>query len=157
MRERARLAFFDVRKLFDQDGFPVPLDQMDDDTAAAIVGVDVQEHFAGDGADRVLTGFVKKYRLANKDASLASLEKHLGLNEKAIRFQLPKIGTPDDCTKAQAAVLNAVAAGEMLPGEGKVLSDLIDAQRRAYETSDIAKRIAAIEDAMKGSTHERAQ
>lgn len=151
LRERARLAFFDVRNLFDKDGFPVPLHQLDDDTAAAVIGVDVQEQFADDGNERVLTGFVKKYRFAGKDASLAALEKRLGLTEKAIAYPLPKIASAEDCAKAQAAVLSAVAAGELLPTEGRVLSDLIEAQRRAYETNDIAKRIAAIEDALKGS------
>lgn len=145
LRERARLAFFDVRKLFDNDGFPIPLHQMDDDTAGAIVGVDVMEQFAGDGDERVLTGFVKKYRLATKDSSLAALEKYLGLNEKAIRYPLPKISTPEDCTRAQSAVLNAMAGGEILPSEAKALSDLIDAQRRAFETHDLAKRVIALE------------
>jgi hypothetical protein len=63
------------------------------------------------------------------------------VRESPIRVTIPKITGPEDCTKAQAAVLNAVAAGEMLPGEGQVLSGLIDAQRRAYETSTLAKEM----------------
>ncbi len=71
------------------------------------------------------------------------------IKEEAIQVTIPKITGLDDCTKAQAAVLNAVAAGEMLPSEGQVLSGLIDAQRRAYETSELAKRLMVIEEQLK--------
>lgn len=71
------------------------------------------------------------------------------IREEPIHVTVPKITGPDDCVKAAAAVLNAVAAGEMLPGEGQVLSGLIDAQRRAYETSDYAKRLLALEEQLK--------
>lgn len=67
------------------------------------------------------------------------------IREEPIHVTVPKITGPDDCVKAQAAVLNAVAAGQMLPGEGQVLSGLIDAQRRAYETSHLAKQLADIQ------------
>ncbi len=78
------------------------------------------------------------------------------VKEEAIEVTLPKIACAEDCTNAQAAVLNAVAEGEMLPGVGKLMSDLIDAQRRAYETNDLAKRMAAVEEALeKGTPHER--
>lgn len=66
------------------------------------------------------------------------------MKEEPIHVTVPKITGPDDCVKAQAAVLNAVAAGQMLPGEGQVLSGLIDAQRRAYETTAMAKEMQDI-------------
>lgn len=67
------------------------------------------------------------------------------LREDPIHVTIPKITSADDCTKAQAAVLNAVAAGDMLPGEGQVLSGLINAQRLAYETTHLAKQLADIQ------------
>ena len=39
LKERARLAFYDPRKLFDSDGKPIPIHLLDDDTAAALAGV----------------------------------------------------------------------------------------------------------------------
>ena len=65
--------------------------------------------------------------------------------EDPVSVKLPKIAGAEDCTKAQAAVLNAVAAGEMLPGEGQAVSALIENQRRAYETTELSKRLEAIE------------
>lgn len=121
IKERARLAFFDPRKLFDAEGRPIPIHLLDEDTAAAIVGVDVLQ-VAGD-KDGVAV--VKKYRLAGKDVSLAALEKHLGLNEKPVKFKLPSVGDPDSCGAAQDVILAAVAAGELLPSEGEALSRLV--------------------------------
>lgn len=82
LKERARLAFFDPRKLFDANGSPLPINELDDDTAAALAGMDVLEEFSGSGADRVLTGYTKKYKLVDKGASLTALEKIKGMYEK---------------------------------------------------------------------------
>ena len=70
------------------------------------------------------------------------------LREEPIHLTIPKITSADDCTRAQAAVVNAVACGELMPSEGQVMSGLIEAQRRAYETTDLAKRLQVIEDAL---------
>lgn len=79
LREYAKLGFFDPRKLFNGDGSPVPIQDLDDDTAAAIAGLDVLEVYEGTGADRVFTGYIKKYKIANKIGALDSMAKHLGL------------------------------------------------------------------------------
>ena len=149
LRERSRLAFFDPRKLFNKDGSPIPLQDLDDDTAAAVAGMDVLEEFAGSGENRVFIGYTKKYKLASKDPSLAALEKYFGLNEKAIRCPLPLIETPADCAKAQASIIQAVAAGSILPSEAETLASLIEQQRRSLETSDMAERLATVEALLK--------
>ena len=145
LRERARLAFFDPRKLLDKDGSPIPLQDLDDDTAAAIAGMDVLEEFAGSGENRVFIGYTKKYKLASKDPSLAALEKYFGLSEKPIRCSLPTIEMPADCAKAQASIIQAVASGAILPSEGESLAGLIEQQRRSLETSEFIKRLDELE------------
>jgi phage terminase small subunit len=77
--EYARLAFFDPRKLFCEDGKPKDISELDDDTAAALAGLDMQEVYEGAGQDREFVGYVKKYKLANKLGALDSLGKHLGM------------------------------------------------------------------------------
>ena len=79
LRERARLAFFDPRKLLDKDGAPIPLQDLDDDTAAAIAGMDVLDEFEGSGDARRFIGYTKKYKIADKNVALEKLAKHLGL------------------------------------------------------------------------------
>ncbi|MFM9917854.1 MAG: terminase small subunit, partial [Rhizobacter sp.] len=50
--EIARIAYFDPRKLFGQDGRPLNITELDDDTAAVVAGLDVVEEYAGSGEDR---------------------------------------------------------------------------------------------------------
>lgn len=146
IRERARLAFFDPRKLLDADGNPIPLQDLDDDTAAAIAGLDVATSVSEDGSVKTT---VRKYRLANKEPSLTALEKRLGLDQKPIRFTLPTIGDLSACIKAQEAIIAAVAAGDILASEGEALSRMVENKRRSIETSELETRIAALEHGRK--------
>lgn len=82
LQEAMRLARFDIRKLYREDGSPVPIHELDDDTASAVQAVDIHEEYAGSGADRVFVGYTKKYKVADKNAALEKLFKHFGLYEK---------------------------------------------------------------------------
>jgi phage terminase small subunit len=75
LQEIARLAFFDIRKLVDNTGKPLPLSELDDDTAAAIVGLDV----ANVGNSEMGVGEVLKFKLADKKGALEMAAKHLRL------------------------------------------------------------------------------
>ena len=81
-REIARLAFFDPRKMFTKAGEPIPITELDDDTAAAIAGLEVSEEYAGSGENRVLVGLVKKYKIADKNSALEKAAKILGQYKK---------------------------------------------------------------------------
>lgn len=80
--EASRLALFDPRKLFRDDGSPKPITELDDDTAAALAGLDVVEEWEGSGDGRVFAGYTKKYKIADKNSALEKLFKHHGLYEK---------------------------------------------------------------------------
>lgn len=75
-QEYARLGFFDVRNLYNDDGTPKAISDLDDDTAAAVVGVDT----ATIGNQDVGIGQVLKIRLADKKAALDSICKMFGFN-----------------------------------------------------------------------------
>ena len=79
LREYAKLGFFDPRKLFNADGSPREIADLDDDTAAAIAGLDIAEIYEGTGDSRRFVGYIKKYKIANKIGALDSMAKHLGL------------------------------------------------------------------------------
>ena len=79
LRETAKLAFFDIRKMFDKDGKPLDISMLDDDTAAALVGLDVQDISDKEGN---YVGFIKKYKMADKIKALELLGKHTGAFEK---------------------------------------------------------------------------
>jgi phage terminase small subunit len=79
LQETARIAFFDARKLFRDDGSPKSLHELDDDTAAAISGLDVLEEFENREGERTQVGVIKKYRIADKNNALERAAKLLAL------------------------------------------------------------------------------
>lgn len=78
LKEIARIGYFDPRRMFGPDGRPLAITELDDDTAAVVAGLDVLEEYEGQGQDRVLVGYVKKWKLADKKGALDMLMKHLG-------------------------------------------------------------------------------
>jgi phage terminase small subunit len=78
LKEAMRLAFFDIRKLVDANGNPLRLHELDDDTAAAVMGLDITTIGNAD----VGIGEVRKYKIADKNSALERLFKHLGLFAK---------------------------------------------------------------------------
>ncbi len=58
---------------------------------------------------------------------------------------MPRIETPGDLVRALGAVADAVAGGSITPEEGQAVASVLEAQRRAVETADLAERVAALE------------
>lgn len=77
LKEAARLAFFDIRKLCNASGNPIPIQDLDDDTAAAIQGLELSSEKDGEAFTTV-----RKYKVADKNAALERVFKHLGLFER---------------------------------------------------------------------------
>jgi phage terminase small subunit len=75
LSEIAKLAFFDPRRLFRDDGTLIAITQLDDDTAAAIAGLEV--YVEKDDGEPI--GETKKFKLADKGANLERLGRHLKL------------------------------------------------------------------------------
>jgi phage terminase small subunit len=84
VRELARIGFSDFRKLFNEDGSLKPFKDLDDDTAAAVAGVDVVERAGGmavDGETGVqhVAMYTKKVKLWDKNSALDKIARHLGM------------------------------------------------------------------------------
>jgi len=62
-------------------------------------------------------------------------------------FDLPTIDTAAGIAHAQAAVVAAVAGGELRPSEGEALAGLIELRRRSVETQEFEARLIALESA----------
>lgn len=75
MRELERIAFQDIRPIFDSDGNLKPIHMLDDDTAATIASVDVEVKWQGKGDDMVPVT-TKKVRRVDKMAALNVLARH---------------------------------------------------------------------------------
>lgn len=80
LQELARIAFFDIRKLYNADGTMKRPDQLDDEAAAVLSGLDVVEMTGGDESLPLST---KKAKVFDKTSALTLAMRHLGmLNDK---------------------------------------------------------------------------
>ena len=65
--------------------------------------------------------------------------------DRHITFRLPDIRTAADAVPAAAAILAAVAGGELTPSEANELSGLVANITKAIEITDIDARLRALE------------
>jgi phage terminase small subunit len=79
LQEYGRIAFFDIRKLYTPKGQLKPVNELDDDAAAVLAGIDVDEMFEFSDGKRTQVGITKKLKTWNKNQALDSLGEHLGL------------------------------------------------------------------------------
>jgi phage terminase small subunit len=84
LQELARIAFYDLRKLYREDGSLKPPNEWDDDTAAVVAGIDVVEtkgnaEVGGEEGMRHIPEFVKKAKVFDKNSALTLAMRHLGM------------------------------------------------------------------------------
>lgn len=78
LEEYAKIAFSDIRKYYQVDGGLKNIRELDDDSAAALAGVDVYEERTGQ-EDVEAIGVTKKIKMHDKLRALDALGKHLGM------------------------------------------------------------------------------
>lgn len=80
LAEYAKIGFADVRRLFTDTGSLVPIPEIDDETAAAVASIEIEDLFAGFGEERMQIGYTKKVKFSDKKSALDSICKVLGYN-----------------------------------------------------------------------------
>ena len=65
--------------------------------------------------------------------------------ESAVVLDLPAVEKSSDVVQATAAVLRAMAAGEITPSEAREVAAILELQRRAIDTEDLERRVATLE------------
>jgi len=65
--------------------------------------------------------------------------------DRPVSFTLPVIKTVADVAKASAALLEAVASGELTPSEAAEIAKLLDTHTRTIEAFDLEERLRALE------------
>jgi phage terminase small subunit len=84
LQELARIAFFDLRKLYREDGTLKAMHELDDDAAAVLAGVDVVETqgnaaVGGEEGIKHIAEYVKKVKIPDKVGALSLAMRHLGM------------------------------------------------------------------------------
>lgn len=76
LRALQAIAYFDPRRLTYADGTPRAISDLDDDTACALMGLEINELWGpGEERTREIIGVTKKYRQADRIAALTLLAK----------------------------------------------------------------------------------
>jgi hypothetical protein len=67
---------------------------------------------------------------------------------RSVQFPMPPLKSSTDAGAALAAILEAVSAGEISPDQGAELSRLVESFVRAFEVSELERRMQALEEAV---------
>lgn len=67
------------------------------------------------------------------------------VKDAPISVTLPTVEGAEDAPKAMAAVLDAMANGQITPSEAGAVAGIVEAYRRSVETAELERRIAALE------------
>src|SRR5262245_21723466 len=65
--------------------------------------------------------------------------------DRPVLFELPPVSSAADAAKAAAALLEAVAVGDLTPAEASELGQLLEAYIKALEATEFAERLAQLE------------
>ena len=103
------------------------------------------------GAEEIAASIVEAARSGDLSAARFVLDRLVPpMRERSIDIDLPNTDTVQGVDRAQQAIIEAVARGELLPGEGSVLAGLVEARRKTIETIDLEQRVAALEVEQRG-------
>ena len=100
-----------------------------------------------DGAQKITQAVIEAAQGGDLMAAKIILDRVMPpAKERPVCVDLPDTSTSEGVAAAQNAILQAVAAGELLPGEASTLSAIVEAKRRAIETQELAERITQLEN-----------
>lgn len=84
IKELAKIAFLDIRKLYTENGQLKNVADIDSDTAGAISSLETLEEYEGYRDDREKIGDTQKVKLLDKTKALELLGKHLGMFKEKV-------------------------------------------------------------------------
>ena len=114
IKGHAQIAFADIRNIMDDDGKLLPLNELDDETAAAVSGVEVTELGRSEGFAEI-----HKYKTYDKQKALDALSRNLGLFEKDNAQANAGTGAVAEMTKNEVARRLAFYLQETMRKQGE--------------------------------------
>lgn len=100
--------------------------------------------------EKIVRAMIEKAKNGDSQAGRVILERIWPARKGArVQFNLPTVTKAEELPAAFASISRQVADGDISPEEGSVIVTMLEAQRKAIETSDLAERLAALEARMK--------
>lgn len=91
IKELAKIAFLDIRKLYTENGQLKNIADIDSNTAGAISSLETLEEYEGYGDDREKVGDTQKVKLLDKTKALELLGRHLGMFNDKLKVEADTI------------------------------------------------------------------
>ena len=112
---------------------------------AALTALDA---IGADGAAEVMQAVVAAAKAGDMRASEILLRRLWPERKgRPVAFPMPELRTAADMVAALGAVVQAVAHGDLSPEEGGAVAALVELHRKAIETAEFERRLAALEGA----------
>ena len=90
IKELAKIAFLDIRKLYTENGQLKNIADIDDETVGAISSLETYEEYEGYGDEREKIGDTKKVKMLDKTKALELIGKHLGMFKEKVEIDTDK-------------------------------------------------------------------
>ena len=103
------------------------------------------EQLLDDGGADVVAQLVKRAKLGRPWAVRLVIERILPRHEKRIELEIPRMTRASEVAEGVATVIECAAAGEITIDEAREFLKLVELQRRAIETTDLAARLDLLE------------
>ena len=86
LTELMRIAFFDPKELFHDDGTPKDLTEISEDARRCIAGIDLSLESRGKDEEPAV---IRKYKIVDKHKALENLGRHLAMFNDKLKVDLP--------------------------------------------------------------------
>jgi hypothetical protein len=105
------------------------------------------EQLGADEVEGIVRALIEKAKSGDAMAARPILDRVWPARKGArYQFDLPEVMKAEELPQAIAAINRQTAEGDISPDEASLIVGLVEAQRRAIETSDLAVRLAALEE-----------
>ena len=100
-----------------------------------------------EGAEAIARRMVELAKDGDISAARLVLERLVPpARERPVSMAMPDTSTAEGISAAQQTILQAAASGELLPGEAATLAGIVETRRKALETEELERRVAALEE-----------
>src|SRR5260370_15809955 len=104
------------------------------------------DELGGEGTEKVIRVVSEKAGKGNMRAASVVLARTWPHRRgRPVTLDLPAVETAGGLGQAQAAVIAAMARGELTPDEAAAVASVLETQRRALETHDHERRLGELE------------
>jgi hypothetical protein len=104
------------------------------------------EKLMEDDAEEVTRAVIAAAKTGDMQAARLILDRIAPLRKgRTVEIELPAVETAADVLKAIGAVIAETAKGTITPDEAAVVAGVLEAKRKAIETADLERRLAALE------------